>query len=139
MVVAIPESHYDLLAAPNHGVLTTLMPDGQPHCTLVWLDYDGTNIRFNTARERQKGKNLQANPRATLLVIDRINENRYIEIRGEVEIVEEGALEHLNVIARKYSNKPYYGGIFSLEKKDEETRIICKLKPTKVNVDAIHA
>jgi PPOX class probable F420-dependent enzyme len=139
MVVAVPESHRDLLAAPNHGVLTTMMPDGQPHSTLVWLDYDGTYVRINTTRERQKGKNLQANPRATLLVIDRSNVNRYIEIRGEVEIVEEGALEHLNEITRKYSNKPYYGGIFPLEKMDKETRIICKLKPMKVNADAIHA
>ena len=140
MTAMIPDTHRDLLAAPNHGVLTTMMPDGQPQSSLVWIDYDNTHILINTTRERQKGKNLQANPKAALLVIDRHNASRFIEIRGTVvEMTEEGALEHLNEITSKYSDRPYYGGIFPPEKKDEETRIICKLKPMKINVDAIHA
>jgi len=139
MTAVIPDSHRDLLAAPNHGVLTTLMPDGQPQSSLVWLDYDGAVVRVNTTRERQKGKNLLANSRATLLVLDRDDAGRFIEIRGEVEIVEEGALEHLNEITAQYTTRLYYGGIFPLEKQHRETRIICKLHPRKVNVDAIHS
>ncbi|MBN1119442.1 MAG: PPOX class F420-dependent oxidoreductase [Anaerolineae bacterium] len=139
MAAVIPDSHRDLLSAPNHGVLTTLMPDGQPQSSLVWIDYDGTAVRINTTRERQKGKNLLANPRATLLVIDRENAGRFIEIRGEVEIVEEGALEHLNEITARYTTRTYYGDIFPPEKQYQETRIICKLHPVKVNVDAIHS
>ena len=139
MIATIPESHRDLLAAPNHGVFTTLMPDGQPQYSMVWLDYDGAVIRINITRERQKAKNLLANPKATLLVIDRDNSGRYIEIRGEVEIVEEGALEHLDKITAQYTTRPYYGGIYPLEQREKETRIICKLLPHKVNVDAIHS
>lgn len=139
MTATIPESHRDLLDEPIHGVLTTMMPDGQPQCTLVWCDYDGTHVRINTTRERQKGKNLQANPKATLLVIDQHDADRWIEIRGEVEITEDGALDHLNAITSQYSDRPYYGGIFPAEKKDRETRIICRLRPMKVNQDAIHS
>jgi PPOX class probable F420-dependent enzyme len=138
MSAVIPESHRDLLAAPNLGVLTTLMPDGQPQSSLVWIDFDGTAVRINTTRERQKGKNLLADPRAVLIVVDRNDSSRFVEIRGEVEIVEEGALEHLNQITATYTTRIYYGDIFPVEKQYRETRIICRLHPRKVNVDAIH-
>jgi len=116
-----------------------MMPDGQPQSSLVWCDFDGTCVRVNTTRERQKGKNMQANPKVSLLVIDLQDAGRWIEVRGEVEITEAGALEHLDELTRQYTDKPrYYGHIFSEEQKEKETRIICKIKPTKVNFDAIH-
>lgn len=139
MTIKIPDSHIDLLVEPVHAVLTTMMPDGQPQSSLVWCDYDGTYVRVNTSRERQKGKNMQANPKVTLLLIDLHDSGRWMEIRGEVEITEDGALEHLDEITRQYTNKPcYYGHIFPVEKRERETRIICKIKPKKVNQDAIH-
>lgn len=139
MTIKIPDSHIDLLVEPVHAVLTTMMPDGQPQSSLVWCDYDGTYVRVNTSRERKKGKNMQANPKVTLLLIDLHDSGRWMEIRGEVEITEDGALEHLDEITRQYTNKPcYYGHIFPVEKRERETRIICKIKPKKVNQDAIH-
>ncbi len=139
MTTRIPDSHKDLLDEPVHAVLTTMMPDGQPQSSIVWCDYDGTYVRVNTTRERQKGKNMRANPKVTLLVIDLHDAGRWIEVRGEVEITEEGALEHLDEITQQYSDKPYYGGIFPVEQREKETRIICKIKPKKVNLDAIHS
>ena len=139
MTIKIPDSHIDLLVKPVHAVLTTMMPDGQPQSSLVWCDYDGTYVRVNTSRERQKGKNMQANPKVTLLLIDLHDSGRWMEIRGEVEITEYGALEHLDELTRQYTNKPcYYGHIFPVEKMERETRIICKIQPKKVNRDAIH-
>ena len=139
MTIKIPDSHIDLLVEPVHAVLTTMMPDGQPQSSLVWCDYDGIYVRVNTSRERQKGKNMQANPKVTILLIDLHDSGRWMEIRGEVEITEDGALEHLDEITRQYTNKPcYYGHIFPMEKMGRETRIICKIKPKKVNRDAIH-
>lgn len=82
---------------------------------------------------------MQANPKVSLLVIDLRDSGRWIEVRGEVEIIEEGALEHLDEITRQYTDKPcYYGYIFPKEQREKETRIICKIKPRKVNCDAIH-
>ena len=138
-MVTIPDSHRDLVDDPIPGVLTTMMPDGQPQSTLVWCDYDGERVRANTTRERQKGKNMQANPKVTLLVIDPRDAGRWIEVRGEVELVEEGALEHLDRLTRQYTNKThYYGEIAPAEEIDNETRIICNIRPKKVTLDAIH-
>lgn len=135
----LPASHLDLVARPIHGVLTTLMPDGQPQSSLVWVDYDGEFLRVNTTRQRQKGKNMQANPKVSLLIIDPGDVGRWIEVRGTVDISEERALEHLNELTRQYTrHDSYYGGIFPVERQALETRIICRIKPGKITLDAIH-
>jgi len=135
----IPESHLDLLTRPVHGVLTTLMPDGQPQSSLIWCDYDDECARFNTSRQRQKGRNMAADPRVSLLIVDPEDTSRYIEIRGEVEISEAGAVEHLDQITRQYTRHPqYYGYVFPYERQTQERRIICRIHAAKINLDAIH-
>ena len=139
MNLPVPTSHLDLLTLPIHGVLTTMMPDRQPQSSLVWCDYDGECARINTTLERQKGKNLSANPKATLLVVDPEDTSRYIEIRGEVEMVLEGALHHLDELTRQYTKHPcYYGYVFPVEQQAKEKRVICRLHAKKITLDAIH-
>jgi PPOX class probable F420-dependent enzyme len=135
----IPQSHLDLLMRPVHGVLTTMMPDGQPQSSLVWCDFDGECAQVNTSLERQKGRNMRTNPKVTLLIVDPEDTSRYLEIRGEAELVKEHALEHLDEITRRYTPHPqYYGYVFPLEKKERETRVICRIHAKKITLDAIH-
>jgi PPOX class probable F420-dependent enzyme len=139
MSLPIPDSHLDLLNRPVHGVLTTLMPDGQPQSSLVWCDYDGECARVNTTAQRQKGRNMLANPKVSLLIVDPDDTSRYLEIRGEVELIEAGALEHLDQITRQYTCHPqYYGYIYPVEQKERETRLICRIHARKITLDAIH-
>lgn len=139
MPLALPASHLDLLTRPIPGVLTTLMPDGQPQSSLVWCDYDGTCARVNTSYERQKGRNLRADPRVTLLIVDPDDTGRYLEIRGAVELVEAGALDHLDALTRAYTRHPrYYGYVFPETKRSQETRVIARIHAHKVTLDAIH-
>lgn len=139
MSLPIPASHLDLLTRPIHGVLTTMMPDGQPQSSLVWCDFDGECARVNTTAERQKGRNMAANPRVTLLVVDPEDTSRYIEIRGRAQLVENGAVVHLDQITRDYTSHPqYYGYIYPREQRERETRLICRIEGTKITLDAIH-
>jgi PPOX class probable F420-dependent enzyme len=136
----VPESHLDLLTRPIHGVLTTIQPDGQPQSSLVWVDYDGECAVVNTTRERQKGRNMAANPRVSLLVVDPDNTGRFIQIRGRAELVEDGAVEHLDRLTRKYTPHPcYYGYVYPVEQQPRETRVICRIHAARVTLDAIHA
>ena len=66
----IPDSHLDLLTRPVHAVLTTMGPDGQPQSSLVWVDVQDGVAVVNTTLERQKARNMVANPKVSLLVID---------------------------------------------------------------------
>ena len=132
----IPDSHKDLLERPVVVTLVTLMPDGQPQATPVWCDFDGEYVRINTARGRQKDKNMQRQARVSILAIDPADPYRWMEIRGEVaEITEEGAAEHINALSRKYVQKDYYGGYRPAELRFKQQRVIYKIKPTRVNLE----
>jgi hypothetical protein len=65
MAVLVPDTHLDLLVSPAYGILATLMPDGQPQSSLVWVDYQCGCVLINTTLERQKGRNMQVNPCVT--------------------------------------------------------------------------
>ena len=136
----IPASHLDLLTRPICGVLTTMLPDGQPQSSLVWVGYDGACATVNTTLERRKGRDLLANPRLSLLIVDPENTTRFIQIRGDAELVTDGALEDLDALTRAYTRHPqYYGYIYPVEQADRETRVICRIHARKVSLDAIHA
>jgi PPOX class probable F420-dependent enzyme len=141
MTTQIPESHQDLLLQPIDGVLTTMMPDGQPQMSIVWVDFDGEYVLINTTLERQKGKNMQANPKVNVLVIDPKNGSRFLEVRGEVaKITEEGAIAHADKQTQAYSNhkkQRFYGDIYPQEQQEKETRVIVKVSPKKITTNAI--
>jgi len=136
---AIPDSHRDLLVRPICGVLTTLDPDGQPHSALVWLDIEGDTVRANTTLERRAARNLGRNPRASVLVVDPDDTSRFLQVRGDAELVLDGALGHLDALTRAYTRYPrFYGYVYPDAQATRETRVICVLRPVRVSVDAIH-
>lgn len=106
--IPLPASHQDLLDRPVIAVLTTLMPDEQPQTQPVWFSVEDGTVLVNTTRERQKGRNLERDRRATILVVDPADLNRWIEIRGDVEIETQGALEHLDRLTRRYTTWPAF-------------------------------
>jgi PPOX class probable F420-dependent enzyme len=135
----VPRSHVDLLTAPIVGVLTTLMPGGQPHSCLVWVDYDGECARVNTTLERQSGRNLLTNRSLSLLVVDPENTARYIQIRGDAELVRQGAIEHLDALTRAYTGHPrFYGYVYPRARRAGETRVTIRVRARRITVDAIH-
>jgi PPOX class probable F420-dependent enzyme len=136
----IPASHLDLLIRPICGVLTTMGGDGQPQSSLVWVDVDGVFARINTTLQRQKGRNVLANPKVSLLVVDPDNTARYIQIRGDAELVTGGALDHLDALTRRYTRHPaYHGHVYPLAQRSRETRVICRIHARRITLDAIHA
>ena len=138
--VPIPGSHLDLLARPICGVLTTMGPDGQPESSLMWVDFDGECVRLNTTLERRKGRNMRANPKVSLLVVDPENTGRFLQVRGDAELVAEGAVEHLDELTRRYTaHERFYGCVYPDEQAARETRVIVRIHARRVTLDAIHA
>lgn len=140
MLITIPKTHIDLFQNPVHGVLTTLMPDGIPQSSIVWIDYDGEYVLINTTLERQKGRNMQLNPKVSVLVIDPKDSSRWVEVRGHViEMTRDGADTHADKLTRRYcpGKQYFYRDIYPPEQKQKETRIIARIQPVKVSMDAI--
>lgn len=137
---SVPASHLDLLQRPICGVFSTIGVDGWPQSSLVWVDFDGTYACVNTTLERQKGQNLQGDTRVSLLVVDPANSSRFLQIRGDAELVSNGADEHIDRLARRYTPFPgFYGYLCPVELRTLETRVVCRVHPRRVTVDAIHA
>jgi PPOX class probable F420-dependent enzyme len=130
MAADIPSSHKDLLDRPIVVTLATLMPDGTPQANPVWFDYDGQYIRINTARGRQKDENMLERPYVSILSVDPDNPYRYLEVRGKiVESTEEGAVEHIELLSRRYTGQPY----FTEEKpQGNQVRVMFKIEPLRV-------
>jgi len=140
MLNTLPNTHIDLFQNPVHGVMTTLMPDGMPQSSIVWVDYDGECVLINTTLERQKGRNMQANPKVTVLVIDPNDSSRWVEVRGQViELTRDGAEFHADKLTQRYcpGKQYFYRDIYPPEQKEKETRVIVKIEPIKVSMDAI--
>ena len=138
--LAIPDSHLDLLTRPICGVFTTMGAEGQPQSSLVWADHDGECARVNTTLDRQKGRNLLANAKVSLLVVDPEDAGRFIQVRGDAELVTVVAVEHMDALTRRYTRYPaFYGFVYPVEQRDRETRVICRIRARRITLDAIHA
>jgi len=125
---SIPDSFRDMFDKPAIANLATLMPDGHPQVTPVWCDFDGTFVRFNTSRGRQKERNLRRDPRVALSLLDPTNPYRYLEIRGRViEITEQGADQHADQLSKKYLGVEKYPF-----RQPGEVRLLCKLAVDRV-------
>ncbi len=125
MAEVIPEKYTDLFQKKAFANLATLMPSGAPQVTPVWVDYDGTHVLVNTARGRQKDKNIERNRKVALSIQDPDNPYRYLEVRGKVEeITEEGADQHIDKMAKKYMGVDKYPG-----RQPGEVRVLFKIKP----------
>lgn len=127
-MAAIPPSHRHLLDEKVFAMLGTILPDGQAQVHPVWADYDGQYVRVNTARGRQKDKNLQERPRATILLIDTNRPGFWMEIRGRVVERSEGeeAEAHIDALAHKYTSRPYQN------RRQDMVRVLYRIEPTRV-------
>jgi PPOX class probable F420-dependent enzyme len=124
----IPNSHIDLFKKKAFAHLATVMPDGKPQVTPIWVDYDGRNVVFNTAEGRQKDKNLQRDARVALSILDPDNPYRYLEVRGRiVERTHAGADQHIDAMAKKYLGQDKYPF-----RQPNEVRVIYKVEPEHV-------
>jgi PPOX class probable F420-dependent enzyme len=129
MPETIPNKWHDLFEKKVFANLATVMPNGAPQVTPVWVDFDGENVLVNTAEGRQKDKNLQREPRVSLALLDPDNPYRYLEVRGRVvERTHNGADDHINKMAKKYLGKDVYPF-----RQPGEVRVLYKIKPEHFN------
>ncbi len=123
MPLELPPAAMKLLTEPNLAHFVTLMRDGSPQVTPVWVDYEDGHVLINTAEGRTKPRNLRRDPRVALSIVDRENGYSYVQIRGRVvDISREGGYEHINKLSHKYTGRDY-------PHREGEVRIIVKVAP----------
>ena len=124
-MATLSAEHVRLLTEPNIGVLATIRPDGTPHATPVWVDWDGQHVVFNTAVGRAKERHMRRDPRVCLEVHDRDDPQVYVSITGRVELVLDGADDVIKDLALKYEGRREFDN-------RGRTRVTVKLSPERV-------
>lgn len=129
-MAAIPDKFLDLLTKKKaFANVATLMPDGTPQVTPVWVDYKDGLVRINTAQGRVKARNMKPGAPVALSVMDPDDPYRYVQIRGRVKrAIEEGADRHIDAMAKKYLGKDKYP--FSAP---GEIRVLYEIEPAAVS------
>jgi PPOX class probable F420-dependent enzyme len=113
------------LENPYIAVVTTLRPDGSPHSTPLWVDVDDEGVSVNTAWPRTKPRNLAADPRLSVVVVDPNDPYRWIAITGTATLVEEGANDQIDRLSKKYTGREKYAS-----HREGETRVTVRISPT---------
>ncbi|MGI8632873.1 MAG: PPOX class F420-dependent oxidoreductase [Solirubrobacterales bacterium] len=128
MAESIPDAARHLFEKPNFAHVATLSPDGTPQVTPVWIDIDGDTVIFNTARGREKDKNLQRDPRVGISIHDQENPYESVSVQGQaVELTEEGADEHIDAMAQQYLGEEAYPF-----RQEGEVRVIVRIEADSV-------
>jgi PPOX class probable F420-dependent enzyme len=128
-VPAIPEKFVDLFQKKAFVQLATLMPDGSPHVSPVWCDYDGRHVLINSAKGRVKDRNMRRDPRVGMDIMDPDNPYRHLSVRGRVvEVTEQGADEHIDRLAKKYLGLDRYPN-----RAPGEVRVIYRIEPERTH------
>ena len=121
----VPQSHQDLLES-SVGSFATVGPDGRPQLTEVWFLYEDGSIALSLNAERQKTKNLIARPHCSLLILDLADPQRYLEIRGDVEITPDDGSFAAKV------GKKYSADLLSYDQPGDE-RVVVRIVPQRIN------
>lgn len=129
MTAPLDDELLTLLGSGAICYLSTLMPDGSPQLTQVWVDTDGQHVVINTVVGHQKVRNVARDPRVTVAVSDPARPSRYHEIRGRVSATTtEGGAEHIELLAQRYTGGPYpwYGG-------RDQQRLLLTITPERIS------
>jgi PPOX class probable F420-dependent enzyme len=125
-VNTIPESHRDLLES-DVAVLATIGSDSRPQLSAVWFLADDDGIRLSLNTSRQKVRNLRANPAVNLFILDRVAPTRYLEIRGDADVVDDSAYALADRVGQKY------GADLRTFDGANPHRVAVTIRPTRVN------
>jgi PPOX class probable F420-dependent enzyme len=127
MAARIPDEFLDLFTKRSFAHLATLMPDGTPQVTPVWIDYDGEHILVDAAKGRRKNRNMEMRPAVAISITDPDDPYRYLAVRGRVVAIEDAPdYAHIDKLAHRYTGKEHF------QPQPGEVRQIFKILPEHV-------
>jgi len=109
--------------AANFGVVGVVTPHCEPRTSIVWVDWDGENVVFNTTNARAKGRHIRGNPKVSVSVWNNDDAYSYIEVVGTATLDEEDAVAHIHKLSHKYAGKDFASPV---------DRVIVRVKPELV-------
>jgi PPOX class probable F420-dependent enzyme len=128
MSATIPEDAKAWLDAPEFATIATIEPDGRPQLSVVWISRDGDDLLVSTVAGRRKHRNIERDPRVTVLVFPKDSPYHYLEVRGTASMTEEGGRELIDEHAAKYTGADRYPH----DDGTDNVRVVVRITPDKV-------
>ena len=98
----------ELIDRANFAHLATLMEDGSPHSTPVWVGREGDRLMIGTSGNSLKARNTKRDPRVAISMIDFKDPYMEAQLRGRVvEHRSDSDLKILDAISVRYTGKPF--------------------------------
>src|SRR6202047_3608367 len=105
MAIQLSDAARALLAGKNYAVLATVNPDGSPQTSVMWVGRDGSDLLFSTVEGRVKHRNMLRDPRVSITVIDSLDAENYVELRGRVSMTPDVGRRVDTQLSWKYDGK----------------------------------
>ena len=126
-MTGLPEQAKQLLDDANFVVVATSNTDGSPQTSVLWATYDGDELLLSTIQGRKKETNWLKDPRASVLILDRDDPYRYVELRGAVSMSTDGGPELIERLSQTYTGQSYTG-----DEGTDNIRVVVRLSPSRV-------
>jgi PPOX class probable F420-dependent enzyme len=110
------------------ATVATILPNGYPQQTVVWIERDGDDLLFSTVKGRRKHLNMERDPKVSVLVYPKDNPYSYVEVRGTVEVTEEGGREFIDRLCHRYTGADRY----TMDDGTDNVRVVVRIRPDKV-------
>lgn len=125
----LPEKALAWIDDHEFATIATVMPDGRPQLSVVWIARDGDDLLVSTVKGRRKHLNLERDPRATVLVYPKESPYTYVEVRGTAVMTEEGGRELIDRL-----NEAYHPGAgrYTGDDGTDNERVVVRITPDKV-------
>ena len=115
-------------ASVEFATIATMEPDGQPQLSVIWISRDGDDLLVSTVAGRRKHRNLERDPRCTVLLFPKDAPYSYVEVRGTASMTLEGGRELIDEHARKYTGAERY----TADDGTDNVRVVVRITPDKV-------
>jgi len=126
-MTALPDRAKKLLDDANLVVVATSNTDGSPQTSLLWATYDGDDLLLSTVAGRKKETNWLKDPRTSVLILDKQDPYRYVEVRGTVSMTTEGGPELIERLSIIYTGQSYTG-----DEGTDRVRVVVRVTPTRI-------
>jgi PPOX class probable F420-dependent enzyme len=126
-MTGLPEQAKKLLDAANFVVVATSNTDGSPQTSVLWATYEGDDLLLSTIQGRKKETNWLKDPRTSVLILDREDPYRYVEVRGTVSMTTEGGPELIERLSQAYTGQTYTG-----DEGTDHIRVVVRVTPSRV-------
>jgi PPOX class probable F420-dependent enzyme len=128
--LVIPPAALELIARPEPAVLTTIRADGSPSSSVMWVTAEDDTLLLPTKLNRVKVRHIQRDPRVTVLIYDRVEIQRYVEISGRAELTDHRASTLIYDLAESYTGSRAHQGADDRE----DLRVVIRVHPERIVV-----